>query len=183
MTEVDLMGEINRGAELSPGFTWWGCFMERTGTSYILCSAYHIIQLLLWQYVLWGYTNHLVLHTCLWFCTNWVPQLSESALLIGRSLSGDFTWSRASCSSADCCVPARISSLLESCRFRSFTYTPILIMSSTVSILQGTGEEKEKCIRRECKWIHMVSIRNPACKIRCDFGEKEIKCVNTYIQK
>lgn len=38
MTGVDLMGEINRGAELSPGLTWSGCFIERTGS-----SAYHTI--------------------------------------------------------------------------------------------------------------------------------------------
>ncbi len=34
---------------------------------------------------------------------------------------GNHTWSSASCSSADCCVPARMSSLLESCRFKSLT--------------------------------------------------------------
>lgn len=89
MTEVDLMGEINRGAELSPGFTWWGCFIKRTGTSYILCSAYHIMWLLLWQYILWGYTNHHRLRTCLWFCTNWVPRCWTRVCFANRTL---FIW-------------------------------------------------------------------------------------------
>lgn len=68
------------------------------------------------------------------------PSTRPSRLGSGRHVAhylevGGFTWSRASCSSADCCVPARISSRLESWRFRSLTYTPILIMSSTVSML------------------------------------------------
>ena len=36
MTEVDLMGEINKGAELPSELTWSGCFM--LSSSYIVCT-------------------------------------------------------------------------------------------------------------------------------------------------
>ena len=85
----------------------------------------------------WTLLNRRTIKVCAWTLAgeHVNTAYTHTYLAYQYNKNGYLTWSRASLSSADCCVPASTRSRLESCILKSFIYRPVLNMMSKLSIL------------------------------------------------